>query len=592
MSKKYSSPFWDAFNARTDLAKYREDALLLFALQLRFGIEDMDVVASTSLTEGGEDKKADLIYIDFKEGRVIIAQTYMAEKITGKDGKLKKGAPSNKASDLNITVPWLLIRPSGEVPESIRSHAEEIRQLLEDKQIRYIEFWYVHNLPESRNVKEELKTVEQAAYSAIKSNYSDSGILEIHALEIGRSVLEEWYKSISTPILVNDEFTVPIPGGYTIGESDWKAYTTSVQASWLYDIYKKYGPDLLSANVREYLGSRDVDANINYGIKVTARDDPAHFWVYNNGITALVFDFEERTRKGAKYIWFKGISIVNGGQTIGAIGSLVSRPDDKGMVQVRFITCKSQETVYDIVRYNNSQNKVLGPDFRSKDSVQTRLTEEFTNIPNMEYVARRGGYEDVIKPRRKSNTLASVTAGQALAAFHGDPGVAYHQKTQMWVDNELYVQYFNPQTTARHVLFAYSLLRCVENKKLSLISKSKSGSLLQVEKSQLDFFRKRGSTFMMASAISKCMEIILNKPIPNLFMLVYKNNMTLDKAIQHWNSIVESASGFTSPLAQGLADGFKTEEKVKEAIETFQSWVVSTRQANNVIYSKFAERVG
>ena len=63
-----------------------------------------------------------------------------------------------------------------------------------------------------------------------------------------------------------------------------------------------------------------------------------------------MLSFEERTQKHARYINFKGISIVNGGQTIGAIGSLDSPPDDKAMVQVRFITCSSPDTVYDIVR--------------------------------------------------------------------------------------------------------------------------------------------------------------------------------------------------------------------------------------------------
>ncbi|MBA7710126.1 hypothetical protein ES703_119057 [subsurface metagenome] len=155
------SAFWEAFNSRTDLQKYGVDALLLFALQLKFGIEDIDIVAGTSLTEGSDDKKADLIYINNESGHIVIAQTYIAVKKSGKDGKLKKEAPRNKASDLNTAISWLFARPIGEVPESIRSHAEEIRQALQDNLIRNIQFWYVHNLPESTNVKEELKTVRQ-----------------------------------------------------------------------------------------------------------------------------------------------------------------------------------------------------------------------------------------------------------------------------------------------------------------------------------------------------------------------------------------------------------------------------------------------
>ena len=53
------------FQARTDLTeRYGNNALLLYALQLRFEITDIISVASDALTDGGDDKKCDLIYID------------------------------------------------------------------------------------------------------------------------------------------------------------------------------------------------------------------------------------------------------------------------------------------------------------------------------------------------------------------------------------------------------------------------------------------------------------------------------------------------------------------------------------------------
>ena len=70
----------------------------------------------------------------------------------------------------------------------------------------------------------------------------------------------------------------------------------------------------------------------------------------------------------------------------------------------------------------------------------------------------------------------------------------------------------------------------------------------------------------MSSAVARCLEIILNKPIPNYFNLTFKKNLSPDTAITQWSSIIEAASGFTSPLAEGLADGFRTREKVEQAI--------------------------
>ena len=113
-----------AFDARTDLKKYNENALALFALQLRFQIEDIDAVAASSLTGGGGDKKCDLIYVDKEAGYIIVIQAYMADLIKNPN---KKAASSNKASDLNTAAAWLFNSPLENLPEGIRSAAEEVR---------------------------------------------------------------------------------------------------------------------------------------------------------------------------------------------------------------------------------------------------------------------------------------------------------------------------------------------------------------------------------------------------------------------------------------------------------------------------------
>jgi len=502
----------------------------------------------------------------------------------------KKEAPAHKASDLNTAVSWLLNSPIADLPESIKSHATELRQAIRDGTVKDLHIWYVHNLLESQNVRKELTTVEHTAHSVVKTNFPGIDAPDIQATEVGVGTLEEWYESISTPILVTDEFVIPILGGFEITEADWRAYVTAVPASWLHDQFKRHKAKLLSANVREYLGSRSSDANINNGIKQTAGSDPRHFWVYNNGITALVHEFEARTRNGQKELRFKGISVINGAQTVGAIGNLDTPPNAKAMVQVRFITCTNDDTVYNVVRYNNTQNRITAPDFRSNDAVQRRLLEQFQNVPEVEYLPRRGGHEDVIK--RRPNALPSVTAGQALAAFHGDPGIAYHQKTHMWEDDTLYSKYFGAHTSARHIVFACSLLKAIEQKKVALWTKSRDGTLIDVEKDQLEFFRKRGSTFLMTSAIAGCLELILSRALPNTFPLTFKSNVSVSEGVEKWSSIINAASAFTTPLVNGLSDGFKTTEVVRDALQQFRSYVAATREANDNIYSAFRTEVG
>lgn len=403
-----------ALESRTDLMKYGDNALLLFTLQLRFEIEDIDVVATNSLTDGSNDKKCDLVYVDKESQVAVIAQGYFCRK-----QNFPSEAPANKASDLNTAVIWLLSTPIDELPtQLLRSAASELREALQNNDLNSIEFWYSHNLPESINVRNELDAVTRNAQNTIRQNFPECQDIGIAGLELGVSATEDLYKSLTTPILVSDKLSISTSEGFNISASDWKAFITTIPAEWLFNLFKQYDSKLFSANIRGYLGSRNADANINNGIKQTAQEDPDHFCVFNNGITAITHEFNYDNED--QRLDLTGISIVNGAQTTGAIGNLMSSPSANVRIQARFIVCSNSSTIKSVIRYNNSQNKVEAPDFRSNDSVQSRLVIEFNTIPEAEYMGgRRGGSEDVI--RRRTNLLPSSTVGQALTAFHGDP---------------------------------------------------------------------------------------------------------------------------------------------------------------------------
>jgi len=137
---------WKAsFDARNDLKQYGDSAIGLFALQLRFKIENIAAVAADSLTDGSDDKKADLVYIDPEDRVAVIAQCYRSTKTS-------KVAPSNKASDLNTAVAWLLGRAEAITIEPLKSQAIELQKRLAAGEIKTLFLWYVHNLPKSKNV--------------------------------------------------------------------------------------------------------------------------------------------------------------------------------------------------------------------------------------------------------------------------------------------------------------------------------------------------------------------------------------------------------------------------------------------------------
>lgn len=217
---------------REDLKPYGNNSLLLFALEMQFEIEDIHTIAAEALTDGHDDKKCDLVYVNADDGSAVIAQAYFSVDLS------KREAPASKASDLNTAAAWLLSRELEDLPDRIRPAATQLRDALQDGQIRTIQFWYVHNLPESHNVENELRTVKRNAFNSLKQLLgSTTSLPDVVALEVGRSRLDNWYKSLTTPILVVDTFDVDVIGGYSISSEDWSAFVTAIPAQWLYQIF-------------------------------------------------------------------------------------------------------------------------------------------------------------------------------------------------------------------------------------------------------------------------------------------------------------------------------------------------------------------
>ncbi len=262
------------------------------------------------------------------------------------------------------------------------------------------------------------------------------------------------------------------------------------------------------------------------------------------------------------------------------------------MVPARFVQTTDPELVRNVIQFNNSQNKIAASDFRSTDRIQKKLKEQIAKIPDAEYEGgRRGGHSDVIK--RSKKLLPSYTVGQALAAFHGDPVVAYNQKSNIWVSDRLYAKYFPEGITGPHVVFAFTLLRAVEEKKKALVTKYKASpdSLTEQEESLLEYFRHRGSTYLMASAIASSLESILGHKVANRFRLSFGEKMSPARAGGQWLAIIEVTSPFTAQLSDAFSDGLKNAEKVAAAQKTFRSLVQATAAANSKVFEGFRKVV-
>lgn len=225
------SSFYHSFNAREDLkSMYGDNALLLYALQLRFDIEDIVAVASEALTDGHNDKKCDLIYVDRESGVAVVAQAYNRNNPKGEDL-----APANKASDLNTAAAWIMNDDRSAIPQQIRDAVIDLQEALKTGEISSLYFWYVHNLDEKNNpdVQTEMNTLQVSAQRLVDS-FCQEFPVKVIAIEVGNSTIEKWYATSSRRITVEDDFEVTINGGgFEIHGEKWKAFVTAVDGKWL-----------------------------------------------------------------------------------------------------------------------------------------------------------------------------------------------------------------------------------------------------------------------------------------------------------------------------------------------------------------------
>lgn len=565
-----TAPGYAAFESRDDLAAYDDNALLLFVAQLKLGFDDVDTFASNSLTDGNNDKKCDLVAVVGDAQRVILAQGYMSSK--EKIGE----APANKASDLNTGVSWLLAGELEKLPETLRGAAQEVRDALASGDVREFQLWYVHNCNESENVAVELAQAQKTADGIIKRDFPSLDV-DVSAIEIGRAALEEEYARIQAPILVADEFTFDVPGGFEIVAEHWSAFSTAVDVADLRQLWATHKTRLMSPNIRDYLGVVRSNGNINFVIKETAKSQPKNFAIFNNGITVLVngYEFHDEGGDGTPRLRIEGVGIVNGGQTTGALGSLNETEANSttgAMVMARFVKCTNTSVLGDIVKYNNTQNKVEATDFRSKDDIQERLRQEFVPIPNADYRGgRRGGATDAIQ--RVKTLLPDSSVAQSLAAFHGEPNLAYNETRSIWYNDAVYSRIFRDTVTARHIVYTYSLLKAVEREKQNILAIPED-SRTDAQKRHAAFFTARGSNYLLVAAIGSCIETVLGVAVANRYSLRFKKNVSPADAIEAWQPVIHLASAFSGHLLPATDRGLQAQERVKKAIDAFSSMLV------------------
>jgi hypothetical protein len=445
-------------------------------------------LGSESITDGGDDKKIDFIKLDRDLRKIVFAQGYYTHKTV-------ESAPANKASDLNTASAWLISGNTKQVPENLRAVIEDCRIAIKENEIDQIELLYVHNLPESVNVSKELVTAAKHLTSSLPIELEIAVIYK----ELGLENTERLYLVKESSIIIQETIDCPAKIEYQESGPNWTASVMSVPGYWLRDLFLKHGDELFSANYRGFLGvSRR--RKINSGIKTTAEKQPQNFWVFNNGITILT----TKVISGKSGVKIEGISIINGAQTTGSIGSLDGSIDLNGVkVLARVIECSDHDTIDEIVKFNNTQNKITTWDKFSNDPQQKRIQEEFTNYGH-NYSLKRG-FDN-------NSHLGIEVVAQPAIALEGHYQEANGGKNGVFESDKMYRTAFEDKK-AKHLLLAYTITRALDERRTEFKRKQNQGTIIDLERKQLILLRNLRFKYFFISVFGKTLDVILGKSV-------------------------------------------------------------------------------
>lgn len=246
-------------------------------------------------------------------------------------------------------------------------------------------------------------------------------------------------------------------------EADCTAYYGTASAQEVVKWYQDHGELLFSKNIRGALAGTEV----NQSIIGTARADPARFWFFNNGITAIAESFDQAphvNRKSGTF-YFRRANVVNGAQTVSSLArAATEHPElvESADVFVRFVTLDDPDGDFArlVTRRTNTQNRVGGREFVALDPEQERIRMEFA-VSGLRYAYRSG--ESVTDPE-KGCDLTDATV--ALSCAHGinEAVLAKREISRLWEDTSKppYKALFNPSVTAARVWTAVELMRLVD----------------------------------------------------------------------------------------------------------------------------------
>jgi len=258
-----------------------------------------------------------------------------------------------------------------------------------------------------------------------------------------------------------------------LNEKPYKTWYGQIDAEQLALLWLQNKEKLFFKNIRSFVGLNDV----NDGIKNTLLNDPETFLYLNNGVTVLCSKIQKTAKGSTKSegkFHCERISIINGAQTVGTIGTTYEVAPEKvkkAKVFIKLISLENCPPDFDlkVTKATNTQNKVENLDFISLDSLHDKLKQEFA-LDGINYHYKR----DNNKYPSDNENCTVEEATIALACGWTDIRYAHIAKDKigkLWgdVNKPPYTDIFNSSIKVKKIWRMIKIMRAVNNKLLQIL---------------------------------------------------------------------------------------------------------------------------
>lgn len=420
-------------------------ALAALAVSERLGQDA--ATAGSSVTDGFNDNGIDAIGVDADAGVVVVVQAKWVGNGRGSPalGDLQKFA--NGFRDLTNA-------QFHRFNDRVRSREAEITAALDNTDVRF-------ELVIAHTGTGPLSDHARRVFDDLLSQIND--VSELASLTVlSQAELHEFVRRGATgqppdlDVTLHEWGRIDHPYDAVYGQ-----VSVAEVATW----WSNHSRVLFGENLRMFL----PDSMVNEAIIQTLIDLPDHFWYFNNGVTVLCQRIAQAPRgstdRRSGHFLFERASVVNGAQTVGAIGSASLRLEQglgDAYVNVRFISLEGVPGGFasDVTRATNTQNRVLPRDFVALDSEQERLRTDL-QLDGKTYAIKSGEPDP---PPDAGCTVLEATVALACAHSVELAVQAKREIGRLWEDvrRAPYTDLFSATTTATRLWRTVEVLRAVE----------------------------------------------------------------------------------------------------------------------------------